>query len=480
MSLFKSPIKILIIDDDEDDFFITSEYLKQIQEYQLQIDWCYKFNEALQLLKERKYNMFFVDYRLGARTGLDFLKEAVRLDVEEPIVLLTGKGNKDVDIEAMQMGATDYLIKTELTTDKLERCIRYSLERMAYLKALRANEKKYRSIFELSKDAVFIADKNLRFVDMNQATNVLLGFDKNELREKTVFNLISDSTDRSLLEKIMYEEGEVNDLEIEVQTNSGDKKTCILSATATIDESGSYYQGLLHDITNLKRAEKANLLIEKLGATGRLVRTLAHEVRNPLNNINMSVEQLLQTNEGGDESQLFLDIVQRNSKRIGDIITELLDTSRPTDLVFDTCSLQAIMDESIAEALDRITLQHVNMQIKYANEPCIIMANKEKLKIAFLNIIINAVEAVASVTGELVISIDKIKDAHVVVIKDNGCGIPEENISRLFEPYFTSKRNGMGLGLAATLNILQSHKANVDVTSVVGHGTTFTITFPAI
>src|SRR5678809_1802146 len=97
---------------------------------------------------------------------------------------------------------------------------------------------------------------------------------------------------------------------------------------------------------------------------------------------------------------------RRNSKRIGNIITELLDTSRPTDLVFDKASLQGIMDESIAEALDRITLQHVNMQIRYANEPCYIMANKEKLRIAFLNIIINAVEAVASVTGEISIAID--------------------------------------------------------------------------
>lgn len=480
MSAVKSPqVRILIIDDDEDDFFITSEYLKQIQEYQLQIDWCYKYNDAVQHLKERKYDIYFVDYRLGARTGLDFLKEAVSLRVEEPIVLLTGKGNKNVDIEAMQMGATDYLIKTELTTDKLERCIRYALERMAYLKALRANEKKYRSIFELSKDAVLIADKELHFIDMNQATSVLLGYTKEELQQKRVFDLIADTTDKTLLQKFMKEEGEVSDLEIEMLTKTGEKKTCIFSASATVDGSGSYYQGLLHDITNLKRAEKANLLIEKLGATGRLVRTLAHEVRNPLNNINMSVEQLMQNGDENEESQLFLDIVQRNSKRIGDIITELLDTSRPTDLVFDKCTLQSIMDESIAEALDRITLQHVNMQVKYANEPCEIMANKEKLKIAFLNIVINAVEAVPSGTGELYIAIDRLKDKHVVTIRDNGCGIPEENISRLFEPYFTSKRNGMGLGLAAALNILQSHKANIDVVSVVGKGTTFTITFPA-
>ncbi len=472
--------RILIIDDDEDDYFITSEYLRQIQEYQLGIDWCYRFNDAVEHLKKRDYDMYFVDYRLGAKTGLDFLKEAVRAGCEEPIVLLTGKGNKDVDIEAMQMGATDYLIKTELTTDKLERCIRYSLERTAYLKALRANEKKYRSIFELSKDAVFIADKSLRFRDMNGATSALLGFTKEELVDRTVYDVMADEMDKKLLERIIEKEGEINDLEIEFQTKNGDKKTCIFSVTATIDDTSSYYQGLMHDITNLKRAEKANLLIEKLGATGRLVRTLAHEVRNPLNNINMSVEQLMQGPETSvEESPLFLDIIQRNSKRIGDIITELLDTSRPTDLVFDKCTLQTIMDESIAEALDRITLQHVNMQIKYADEPCNIMANKEKLKIAFLNIIINAVEAMEPGTGKLTIFIDTLKDSHIVTIRDNGCGIPEENVSRLFEPYFTSKRNGMGLGLAATLNILQSHKATIDVTSVLKQGTTFVITFPA-
>jgi PAS domain S-box-containing protein len=483
MSSKPQQVRILIIDDDEDDFFITSEYLRQIEEYDLKIDWCFKFNDAVEQLKGHGYDIYFVDYRLGAKTGLDFLKESIRLGCEEPIVLLTGKGNKDVDIEAMQMGATDYLIKTELNTDKLERCIRYSLERTAYLKALRANEKKYRSIFELSKDAVFIADSSLRFLDMNMATSALLGYEAEELEQLSVYDLVPDSTDKTLLRRIVEEQGEVNDLELEFQTKTGDRKTCIFSVTATADGSGSDYQGLMHDITNLKRAEKANLMLEKLGATGRLVRTLAHEVRNPLNNINMSVEQLLQTTEAEsvpEESPIFLDIIQRNSKRIGDIITELLDTSRPTDLVFEPHTIQSILDESLAEALDRITLQHVNLQIRYANQPCAIMANREKLKIAFLNIIINAVEAVEKGAGSLTITVDAGREAHMVTIKDNGCGIPEENISRLFEPYFTSKRNGMGLGLAATLNILQSHKATVDVTSVLQQGTTFIITFPAV
>jgi PAS domain S-box-containing protein len=475
-----SLIKVLIIDDDEDDFYITSDYMKGIEEYKLKIDWSYKFNEAVQLLQNRTYDIYFVDYRLGAKTGLDFLREAVRIGAEEPIVLLTGKGNKTVDVEAMQMGATDYLIKTELTTEKLERCIRYSLERTAYLKALRANENKYRSIFELSKDAVFISDKDLALKDCNPATSILLGYSKEELRQLSMFDLIIDEGDKALLRSRMQNEGQVADMEVEIQTKDSEKKTCILSVTATADKDDDYFQGLIHDITNLRRAEKANLMVEKLGATGRLVRTLAHEVRNPLNNINMSVEQLTHTGSENDENTLFLDIIQRNSKRIGDIITELLDTARPTELTFDKFSMQAIMDDAIAESLDRITLQRINMQIRYANAPCFIMANKEKLQIAFLNIIINAVEAMEPDKGVLMITIDSVKNMHVVTIKDNGCGIPEENISRLFEPYFTSKRNGMGLGLAATLNILQSHRANIDVSSILGQGTTFTISFPGI
>ena len=473
-------VRVLIIDDDEDDFFITSEYLNAIQEYKLQIDWSYKFNEAVDLLQKRAYDIYFVDYRLGAKTGLDFLKEAVRIGTEEPIVLLTGKGNKTVDIEAMQMGATDYLIKTELTTEKLERCIRYSLERTDYLKALRANETKYRSMFELSKDAVFIADKELNFKVCNAATFHLLGYNEEELNKLSIYQLIEDQNDKKLLQLLMQTEGQAADLEIELKTKEGEKKTCIFSITETNDKDGTYLQGLLHDITNLRRAEKANLMIEKLGATGRLVRTLAHEVRNPLNNINMSVEQLAHNADEENETGLFLDIIQRNSKRIGDIITELLDTSRPTELIFEKHTLQHMMDEAIAEALDRITLQHINMEVRYTNMPCYIMANKEKLRIAFLNIIINAVEAMESGKGVLTISIDKVKDIHILSIKDNGCGIPDENLSRLFEPYFTSKRNGMGLGLAATLNILQSHKASIDVTSILNTGTTFNITFPAL
>jgi C4-dicarboxylate-specific signal transduction histidine kinase len=142
--------------------------------------------------------------------------------------------------------------------------------------------------------------------------------------------------------------------------------------------------------------------------------------------------------------------------------------------------LQEVMDESIAASLDRIILQKVKLQVKYSDDTAFIWADKEKLKIAFLNIIINAVEAMQGKEEQLDIIIETNNFQHVVKISDKGCGISEENLSRLFEPYFTSKRNGLGLGLAATLNILQSHKANIEVNSTVNVGTTFTITFPKL
>ena len=164
-------IRILIVDDDEDDFLIISDYIRNINPTRFVLHWCYNYLEALTHMKNHNYDLYFVDYRLGAKTGLELLKEAISAHCEEPIVLLTGKGNFKVDMEAMQAGAVDYLIKTELTSEKLERCIRYSLERAATMKALKANERKYRNIFERSKDAVFITNESCHFIDMNEATS---------------------------------------------------------------------------------------------------------------------------------------------------------------------------------------------------------------------------------------------------------------------------------------------------------------------
>lgn len=477
-NLSNHTIRVLIIDDDEDDFFITSDLIRQIPDNNFKIDWCYNYDQALKSINAGGYDIYFVDYRLGIKTGLDLLKEVCANGCEEPIVLLTGKGNKVIDVEAMQIGATDYLIKSELSVEKLERCIRYSLERANSLKKIKSNERKYRNIFEHSKDAVFILDENLVFRDMNEATTKLLGYSKEELTQKSFFDLLANSTHIEALKKTAAGEEIKDDLEIELLTKDGEIRNCIISLTQEpVEGDKLHFQGFVHDITNLKKAEKANLQIEKLAAAGRLVRTLAHEVRNPLNNINMSVEQL--KNEVSEDLSFYLHIIYKNSNRINDLIKELLDFSKPGDLVFERKSLQSIMDKTIAQALDRIILKHINLQLRYDSKPAEILADENKLSIAFLNMLINAVEAMNENEGKLIIEISNNHSHHMVTITDNGCGIPPENLSRLFEPYFTSKRNGVGLGLVSALNIIKSHKGNIEVQSKVNEGTTFNVLFPA-
>ena len=476
MFITAEPLRILVIDDDEDDFFITNSIIKDIEGGNFIVDWCYNYQEALNHICHERYDIYFIDYFLGARTGLDLLREGVERDCEAPMILLTGKGNHSVDIEAMRIGAADYLIKSELTVEKMERCIRYSMEKARSLKALRDNELKYRNIFERSKDAIFLADTSLRFINVNMATSVLLGYTAEELTNMSFYDLMIEEREAEALKQLL-QTGDVDDVETDLLNKDREERICIFSATIIERPDGTQYvQGILHDITGLRKAEKSVLMAEKLAATGRLARTLAHEIRNPLTNIHLSLDHL-RSNDISETQTNYFGIIQRNAKRIGAIISELLDTARPTEMILQKTSLQDILDESITAAMDRIVLKNIKLQIRYPDEIVLIPADKDKLKIAFLNIIINAVEAMEEEEGKLVIAMVNHSNTCEVRIADNGTGISEDNLQRLFEPYFTSKRNGLGLGLAATLNILQAHHAQVDVHSTMGAGTTFVITF---
>ena len=471
------PMRILIVEDDEDDFLIIQSYLKDIREKEFLIDWCYDYNEALDRIRQRLYDIYFFDYLMGERTGLELLKDAIAMGCEEPLVLLTGIGNRDVDIQAMTMGAVDFLVKSELNTEKLERCIRYALERSSSLKALKANELKFRNIFERSKDAVFLAGQDLIFRDANKATCELFKYNKEELKTLSLFKLFIRKEAAARLQEQLRTRGEVVDEEIEMLTRSKEKKNCILSISRQTQPGGeTYFQGIIHDITNLKRIERASFQIEKLRSTATLLRTLAHEVRNPLTNINLSVEQL-KPELNSEDANIYLDIIARNCGRIDGLISELLDLSRPAEISLQKAPLQHILDTTLAAASDRISLKNIRLDLFYPDNPAYIMADKEKLKIAFLNIVINAVEAVPKESGNITITIKEESPHYKVFINDNGGGISEENISRIFEPYFTSKTNGFGLGLAATWNILQSHHASIDVNSMPGEGTSFILAF---
>jgi len=332
-------------------------------------------------------------------------------------------------------------------------------------------------MFERSKDAVFLTGDDLVFRDVNSATCDLFKYSKEELLQMSLYNLFARRETGLQLRHKLAMAGEVEDLEVDLLTRNKERKNCILSISREKYPSGErYIQGIIHDITNLKRIERATFQIEKLRSTATLLRTLAHEVRNPLTNINLSVEQL-KPEINNEESNIYLEIIARNCGRIDSLISELLDLSRPVEISLQRAGLQDIVNSTLAAASDRISLKNIRLDLAFPDQPAFVMADRDKLKIALLNILINAVEAVPPQSGIITISIRKEGGHYRMFINDNGTGIPEENLSRIFEPYFTSKTNGFGLGLAATWNILQSHRASIDVSSQVGEGTSFMLTF---
>ena len=158
-------------------------------------------------------------------------------------------------------------------------------------------------------------------------------------------------------------------------------------------------------------------------------------------------------------------------------MTDLLTSTNYTPPKLHKCCLATTMNLALEQAKDRIYLAGIKV-IKNYKGHYYIHADQEKLKIAFLNLIVNASEAMTLNEGVLEISIDQRGESYQIVISDNGCGMEKKEIERLFESFYTNKTGGMGIGLSSVKNILEEHHATVDVESEPKKGTSFILTFP--
>lgn len=246
--------------------------------------------------------------------------------------------------------------------------------------------------------------------------------------------------------------------------------------------AAEYHRQLETRITELdkKNKELAQLKsMEKFAATGRMASTMAHEIKNPLNNIILSLEHLKDNPANNEETSNLLAIINRNASRINLLITDLLNSTRFLELSFTSYSINELLDQTLETARDRLQLHNIKVIKKYDAEICDVSVDIERIKIAFLNIIINAVEAIDGQTEGLIEIKTEAKDDYcVVTITDNGKGMDQKEMAKLFEPFITSKINGTGLGLTNSQNIILNHKGVIHAESTPGKGTSFTIQLP--
>ena len=476
-------IKVLLVDDDEDDFMLTKNLLFEIPDQKFSIDWASSFDSGLKEIERKHHDIYLIDYRLGKKTGVDLLNKAAKIVHKKPIIMLTGKEDQKIDLDAMKSGAADYLIKDKIDSFILERSIRYAIEHAKGLEAIKKSETKYRNIFEKSRDIIYITDKEGKFIDFNDSTIKLLGYEREELLQINVLQLYENDQQRSAFEKAV-EEGEVTDFEVTLITKTGEKVYCFLSLSMQPGEDGSFvqYQGIIHDITKRKKAEQELFNSEKLAITGRIARTVAHEVRNPLTNVNLALEQLKNeyTMSNADMSGLniYFDIIKRNSERINQLITELLNSTKVVELQYAKYPVNQLLDESLELVKDRTMLKGIKVEKHYfANISSTISIDAEKVKLAILNILINAIDAMKEKEGVLKVKSETKNNQCLITITDNGSGIKSEDMNKLFEPFYSNNPMGIGLGLTTTQNIITNHSGSIEVESEVGKGTAFTISF---
>jgi PAS domain S-box-containing protein len=139
-------VRVLLVDDDEDDYILTRDLLAEIGREKFDLEWMATYAAGLEVIKQKRHDVYLLDYRLGERDGLELLREALRGDCRAPMILLTGQGDRQVDVEAMKAGAADYLVKGQIDAPVLERSIRYALELTRMLETLRQSEATNRTL----------------------------------------------------------------------------------------------------------------------------------------------------------------------------------------------------------------------------------------------------------------------------------------------------------------------------------------------
>ena len=133
----KNEIKILVIDDDEEDFIIARDLFSEIDRKKYLVDWASSYKEGIKNISEKNHHVYLVDYRLGADDGLELISEVLANGCETPLILLTGQSDIEIDIQAMKVGASDYLVKGSISAVQLERAIRYSIEQAKNLQHIK-------------------------------------------------------------------------------------------------------------------------------------------------------------------------------------------------------------------------------------------------------------------------------------------------------------------------------------------------------
>jgi two-component system, cell cycle sensor histidine kinase and response regulator CckA len=378
-----------------------------------------------------------------------------------------------------------------------------STERVKSEERIRASEEKYRTLFEESKDVVFISTPTGRFLDINQAGVDLFGYDTKEelLSADIARELYVVPADREKAHQLLEHEGFIKDYQTIARTKDG-RMLVVLETTTTVRGPGGEviaYRGILRDVTEQRRLEDQLRQVQRMESVGTLAGGIAHDFNNILS-IAVGYLARLEGPEVSLEAKAHtLESIKKALARGTGLVQQLLTFARKTSGVFEAVRVNELIRE-FTNLLSDTFPPNIQFVLKLDDKVPLLLADAGQLQQAVLNLCINARDAIAEkesfekeggtvtvessvVEGDLLIEhFPNAKESRYVRIRvsDTGSGMDEATKERIFEPFFTTKPQGKGtgLGLAVVYGVVNGHQGFVDVQSARGTGTAISLYFP--
>ncbi len=470
------PIRVLMVEDDEDDFIIARDLFGEIEGIYYAVDWVANADDALRLLNERRHDVYLIDYRLGPSNGLDLVKRASEMRLHAPVIMLTGQAEPEVDRAAMTAGAADFLVKGEITARSLERAVRYALGRK-------------RAELEIEKLAAFPRQNPNPVVEFEASGAMTYSNAAAELMAQSIDEMTLAPLLPPDMAAVVADSLRLGNTRL-FQTSRGTRT--FAWSFVPIPGSGVVH-GYASEITERLNLEAQLRHSVKMEAVGQLAAGVAHDFNNILTVVQGHANLLLDSFDETSPHSKPLKQICLSAEKAGNLIRQLLMFSRKQVMQPRATDLNEVL-HNITGMLQRMVGEDIAIEfIEHTGLPSV-YGDTGMLEQIIMNLAVNAREAMPRGGKFILATTVQGFDEHSVVLNpearpgefvcltvcDTGCGMDPITLNRIFEPFFTTKETGKGtgLGLATVYGIIKQHQGWIEVDSSVGAGTTFRLYFP--
>lgn len=443
--------------------------------------------EAINLFESDRPDLVMLDVMMPRYSGLEVLSHIKAVSPDTIVVIMTAHGSEETAVEAMKLGADDYLVKPlaykevlKLIDDLLEKNA-IKLDNVRLKEKIDETETYLAHLIDNVNEAIISTDRDGNIRSFNMAAETLWQVDEKSMFGRPLSVLFKNNIKNGYVEKVLEitkDEGRYNGEFVFIRNDSidfpGHLSTSIIEGVSG-DKEGIV--AVIRDLSSEKKLREQLIASARLASLGKVVDGIAHEIRNPLLSMGGFARRLEKEFPDDSAHKKYLDIILADVDRLERMvkdIEEYVDFAKMHKADFKCVDPLAVVNE--VASMFHFEGGGIKVDIKADRIPEI-YADKEHLKELFTSIFKNAVEAMPD-GGCLDVDFEVQDNYLSIAVEDTGCGIPAKNIKDLYDPFYTSKMSGAGIGLAKAYMIVEEHQGFISVDSEEGKGTSFTIRLP--